>query len=404
MIAGLAATFATGCKKEEAISASQNDPAKISLSSVASTGDEPEVAAKRIYLKSLLKNVGSVLIAQAEQNLAIRQALYQEVEAKIDGDDNALLEKVRERHPSLGSSAFDMALAPFSNLDGDKYFPQVYIPNYDTLKTQGIIGNTPKITVLFYAGDESISTDSAFQLNANGTWQYTELISESIAEGREVWIFSLNETFTNVIDPMIMAENHPVNLPNPAPLTLDPMAGAKTTADPCNRVYYWPYMDRMRVHNPHESWLAGASDVWMYTYSGWNTPNSTNPFNGTPNQSLWLHNGGGQLQVKKVKRDQLGKMQVPNFGYAGSWAPGSCNARGWQGDVFVYCLYECDGFPTGKRGSSVNVNGTTFSWEFRSADPAWDEGKFLYYSTTQPNMNNYSTFNTNKGLRFSSRL
>jgi|GEM_PF-6266960 hypothetical protein len=172
-------------------------PNLVATSSLA----ELTIEQKRTLLEDYLKNLATFVVSEAEGESSARTAIYDELEKQIDGDDNALVDIFSTKIENLnGNIDFANALAPFSNLEGDKYFPQVFIYNYDQLKSDGKIGNDSKILVAFYTGDETMDKVPGYELDSENNWTFVADVDDSVAAGKEVWIFSLNETFRNTID------------------------------------------------------------------------------------------------------------------------------------------------------------------------------------------------------------
>src|ERR1700748_852423 len=257
-----------GCKKQQAKVIVNHEQPKNSLMS-AKAG--VTIEEKRIYLENALKNVAKYVVEEAKNNKDAKQAIYKELEKNIDGDDNALIDIFSTGIPALYSNeAFKSALSVFSDLDGDKYFPQVFIPSYGTLKNNDKINNAPEITCVFYTGDETQDAVMSYTLDGRGIWQEAGKVTENFTNNRELWVFSLNETFTNVIDRSIVPRD---TIIQEDIRYSDGHSAAKPTGFPCdNGTHYWPYIQNMTIRKNNESWLAGKSDISIKTYTGWNTP------------------------------------------------------------------------------------------------------------------------------------
>lgn len=363
---------------------------KASLSSTS-------IEEKRIYLESILMNSAKYIVSEAQNTVESRNAIYSELEKNIDGDDNALVDIFYQNIPALyHNNDFKNSLIAFNDLEGSRYFPQIFIYNYNNLKSSGQIGASNPILTVFYTGDETQQSVKAYKLNSAGKWEFVKMVDEQSIANEEIWVFSLNETFVNTIDLSILPKQ-----------TTPPPAPAKPTGpdDRCDDgIHYWPYFEYMTIRKHNESFLAGKSDIWTKTYTGWNTPNSTNPCNPSLLRIMWTNNPNGEIFISKFMR-----YMIPNTsryvvcGYAGSWDPGPANVGGWQGDALNYVIFEKDSWPTGVRTTSINNNGFNATYQYRSADDYYDKGIILHWSNTGPHMNGYSR-DISGQIKFNSRL
>lgn len=366
---------------------------KASLSSMSS-------ADKMAYLESIMMTTAKYIVFEAQRNAEARNTIYTELEKNIDGDDNALIDIFYKDIPALYNNvSFKNSLLPFNDLEGNKYFPQIFIYNYNNLKASGQIGASNPILAVFYTGDEVPTDAKAYKLNASGNWEFVKMVDEQAVTNEEVWVFSLNETFVDNIDLSILPKDAP-------PVVLKGPTGPPPPPDDrCyDGIHYWPYFENMTIRKHNESFLAGKSDIWTKTYTGWNTPNGVNPCNSSLPKIMWTNNANGEVFIRKFMR-----YMIPNTslyvvcGYAGSWDPGPNNVGGWQGDAFNYVIFEKDSWPTGVRFTDINNNGFNASYQYRSADNYYDKGIILHWSSTGPHMNGYSR-DISGQIKFNSRL
>lgn len=352
---------------------------------------------KRVFLESILMDCAKYVVLEAQKIPASRNTIYSELEKNIDGDDNALVDAFYKDIPALNNSdEFKNSLAAFNDLEGNKYFPQIFVSNYGNLKSSGRIGTTNPILAVFYSGDEAQTSAKAYQLNASGNWEFVKMVSEDFINSQEVWVFSLNETFVDTIDLSIL------------PKTSVPKAQKGPSGPPDDRcsdgIHYWPYFEYMTIRDKKESFLGGKSDIWTKTYTGWNTPNSVNPCNPSLSRIMWTNNANGDVFIRKYTR-----YMIPNIalyvvcGYAGSWDPGPGNVGGWQGDAFNYVIYEKDSWPTGVKSTTINNNGYNGNYQYRSADGYYDKGIIYNYLNGPGDMNHFSRDIAGQ-IKFNSRL
>ncbi|EJL67658.1 hypothetical protein [Chryseobacterium populi] len=353
---------------------------------------------KRAYLESILMTSAKYIVLEAQKSAEARNVIYAELEKNIDGDDNALVDIFYQNIPALYTNPeFKNSLTTFNDLEGSKYFPQVFIYNYSGLKATGKTGTSNPILTVFYTGDETQTSAKAYALNSSGNWEFVKMVDEQTIENEEVWVFSLNETFVNTIDLSV--------LPKDVVPTAQKGPSAPPPDDRCqDGIHYWPYFEYMTIRKHNESFFAGKSDIWTKTYTAWDTPNSVNPCNSSLPKLMWTNNPSGEVFIRKFMR-----YMIPNTslyvvcGYAGSWDPGPANANGWQGNAFNYVIFEKDSWPTGVRFTDINNNGFNASHQYRSADDYYDKGIILHWSSTGPHMNGYSR-NISGQIKFNSRL
>lgn len=389
----------SSCHNESGLPSTEDQKTNPSAMMKAGLSSMP-IEDKRIYLESIMMNSAKYIVFEAQRSAESRNTIYSELEKNIDGDDNALVEIFYKNIPALFNNVdFKNSLASFDDLEGSKYFPQIFIYNYKNLKSAGQIGASNPILTVFYTGDETQTSAKAYKLNASGNWEFVKMVDEQTLNNEEIWVVSLNETFVNAIDLSVLPKDA---VP---PVLKGPSGPPPPPDDRCeDGTNYWPYFEYMTIRKHNESFFAGKSDIWTKTYTAWNTPNSVNPCNSTLPRIMWTNNSSGEIFIRKFMR-----YMIPNTslyvvcGYAGSWDPGPFNAGGWQGDAFNYVIFEKDSWPTGIRFTDINNNGFNGSYQYRSADNYYDKGIILHWSSTGPHMNGYSR-DISGQIKFNSRL
>lgn len=166
---------------------------------------------KRTYMKNEYKPIAQALTAMANDP-EFRSILYQEIEKKFDGDYNVLIENLvnlktasgktlRERMESnIGDGVIDKALDKFRNLEGEDWYPQIFIPSFDLLKEKQVIqgrnqGVFQVVPIIFYDGDETKIVVNGYLPDENGELVESVFgIDEQYAMENEVWIISINES------------------------------------------------------------------------------------------------------------------------------------------------------------------------------------------------------------------
>jgi hypothetical protein len=167
-------------------------------------GDYAQASAREraAYVEQHLDVIGqAVLLNAPDENF--RQALYAGINKKFDGEANVLLKDLLASSPAIadkleqaaarnGSGKVSTALAAFRGLNNNNAYPQLYIPFYDELKEDGILGKNAPIVVL-YDGKDHL-TYPGFTLDAtNGLIKNGLTVDEAMARQNEVWVISINE-------------------------------------------------------------------------------------------------------------------------------------------------------------------------------------------------------------------
>jgi|GEM_PF-2725756 len=375
-LAGL--TMLVACRKEIDTAA----PAQPRDKQLASFSND--IISKRAWLREQLQQVALPIVKLAKQSASVRQGIYAEVRKAVDGETNGLVELIRDNVPQLGNnSQLTAALQAFDNIEGTKYFPQVFIPNYYELAEDGKTG-TGDIIVVFYDGDESLQSVQGYKLGANDSWQPATMIDEAFTGQHEVWVFSLNEHFENFIDyGKVLRPSGP-----PAP---------KPTGTPQS-----PYIDHVTVRQHKESIFAGGSDLYMRTYTTWNTAMAVSPYKHAT-YAFWVNDPNNGLDLETISRADVTNRQINSVYkvYIPDWDPGLMNVNGEQGDVMMYVMYEKDSWPTGRKNTEIEIRGYTFSIDYRSADIYYSQG-FMTHYTGDYYMDGY--VHDEIGLKFNSEL
>jgi hypothetical protein len=115
-------------------------------------------------------------VLSASVNTNFRKMVYTEIDKKFDGDFNVLVNTLGENASKMNinlvqnvaknmGNASDMmanaqnAMNAFKNIEGNEYYPQVYIPFFEELKKSGKLGtNNP--TIVIFNGNSKNSKDN----------------------------------------------------------------------------------------------------------------------------------------------------------------------------------------------------------------------------------------------------
>lgn len=328
------------------ISTSCQDPDLINDSNTSENTKEVRLAqeALRDYASAI-----SPLISELE----FRTNIYTTIEEKFDGESNVLFKTLLDesKNPnyakklnSKSGRAGSNLLSPFINIDGNNYFPQIYIPFYDELKADGKIGKeAPRIVI--YTNDSPNSSYQSYRIDKQGNLIDDMLVTEEFAKENELWIISINERVNNLGEPLnIYKKSESSNT-------------SKTLASPSAIV------DQIKCKCHKESWAAGASEVNIIIIAS-----DFGFFEYDVNLYGKGQNEGGEI-YKFSRSDVSNQRNVDvNFFILNNW-----DERAPNKPYGNYVIFEYDTWPTGTRTATWDLGGTTLNWEYRSADGFYDK-------------------------------
>lgn len=362
-------------------SCQQDDPAVIQetpeLSKVPTEIDE-----QFEYARQHLTTVGLAAL-RLSRDQSIKQTIYSEVEKQFDGDYNVLFESLLsetmnlEENPNSRitsamseedySSVLD-ALQAFKGIDGEDFYPQIYIPYYETLEEQGVSAGSRLASsesnpiVVIYDGDESQTEWTGYRLNvANELEDVGFPITVEYAENNEVWVISINErTGSEIIDSDYSGE----------------YTGARVSAN-TQLVKF----ENIRVHCRKEGGLAGKTDLSIIRLTTWY--DTKNP---STDETQWnCHydcNSSGGIEhtgtvFKQWKKSQIGDQKTVNWRF---WDKNSDN-----GDYMCFVLFEKDGWPNGTKDILFHPSGSTSAIgsrivAYRSSEKAYAYANLAYFN------------------------
>lgn len=329
------------------------------------------------FVHDNLKILGKSVLSLANDP-EFREIVYQQIEKRVDGDDNVLLETLSKIQTSdqqtLGARMNNLlniegniehTLDKFRGIEGRDWYPQIYIPFYDKVKERREASPLAKtalvaqpVVVLFDGeepGDDSSPVVTGFLLNDSGELTESNLeIDEEYAEENEVWVISLNERISDIDD----VENSDVVAAGPSAV-----------------------IDKMRCKCHKESWLAGASEVNIITIFSGNTTGaylSNETYGGGPYQGGRIH----KFTRSSVKDNAL---RTVNFGLNGYWDGRPASATYSHSVIFEYDIW-----PTRKRVAEwKNFAGGFLNVEYRSSDG--------YYTLNSIPKTSFSTYTMSNG-------
>lgn len=399
---------------------------------------EKSAAEQVAYAETNLKKIADGF-AKLAKNPTFVQYVQTEAMKKFDGQFEVLVEHILQ-HPQWGKllNTVDVkeGLAAFKNLEGQNFYPQIYIPrlqndeDYPNLNTSNITGDDD-VRVVIYGGaipnsSSSSETRLSYEINEDGLLVAWQVIGEPYANNHEVWIFSLND----LLDPLgrlTLPENPICTNPD------DPQcyygggggsgsggtgsggsgSGGSGTPDDIDTVdlarSYHPSMgsnnpvkckiQNMVVKQHKDSWLAGGSEISIRAVL--NTFNGRSLGNPTGDCEQYISGIGktsllGKL-VKQFSRKQINNLTSVdvNFILQEDW-PTSVTSS--DPIYFDYVLFERDIWPTGKQNLKRDENGywetgtdypNSYKQFYRSGDRFYD-----VYRITSSNLfvNTLSTY------------
>jgi hypothetical protein len=146
---------------------------------------------------SKFNDIGHFVLTENRLDIGFKEFLYGEIEKQFDGDYNVLIDVLLEKNTSSKSKVLGFSSRLTDELQAQDIYPQVFIPFYEELKAEGILGSKDPI-VVFHTTDETIREYPGYTLNDKGELQKLDfLISENFAKQNEIWVISPNERVGN---------------------------------------------------------------------------------------------------------------------------------------------------------------------------------------------------------------
>jgi len=322
-----------------------------------STLSVPETHAEQIeYLTSHLTILGKSAL-QAAKKESFKQELYAEVEKQFDGDYNVLFETLKAklsndkglfgaRLSGISNEDLEQSLNAFKGIDGDDFFPQIYIPHFEELKEQNIKTNSRVLTensdpiIVINIGDGGPIKVPGYRLNEYDDLEDVGfLVDEEYAINNEVWVISLNERYFGEVEDAAWPAEDPTN--------------ARVMASPSAAVEWF----QLKCRN--EDWLNGAVEVNIISLiSDWGFYNAE--FNTYGNNQ---YEGG---RIRTIKRKDWDKPQDVYYYILNDWNDRAPNMP--YGNIVIF---EYDAWPASKN-VQWNHGGDIFDWTYRSSNSYYD--------------------------------
>ena len=306
--------------------------------------DFTSFAEARDYAEANLFAIAEKVMAEA-RSAEFRDRVVEMAGERFDGESNVLIANV------LAANASDIEwqekLDAFRDIDGSNFYPQVFIPDYDTYREK-----SGEPCVVIHVTDEPTQDGQyiydSYKLDDEGELSFYKRVSDSDVEREKIWVFSLNE---NVDDDGRRLSNR-VSLGSD-PGTLRGRIG------------------RMRVSSPKESWAGGASEVHIKAVlEYWNGLNYRGEAMDVPCDRSTFTPRGMPVRVFSRQEINQGTMVELDYHLHDNW-----EVDNFMEDevAYVYVLFESDVWPNGYKQASFNLpSGEERVMEYSSAQPFYD--------------------------------
>ena len=235
---------------------------------------------------------------------------------RFDGETNVLVKNI------LGQEAetkhWKTQLASFQNIQGNNYFPQIYIPDYADYQTKR---GAP--VIIFYLTDQ-IGPEgyeyTAYHIQ-DGKLEPFGSVDEERLQGLKVWVLSINENVDNNGRMYDMRSN----------------TTTVSTSGKSGRI------DKMAIYDPKESWAGGASEVRVRAYI--ETMNGLDA-DGRASDIRVAHsaNSPAGVPVRSFTREEINGKQMVELKYVlhEGWDVQDFEKDGVQ---LSYVIFEADVWP-----------------------------------------------------------
>ena len=182
--------------------------------------------------------------------------------------------------PTLSALTGAEALAAFRNIDGNNYYPQIFIPDYeDYYQKEG------DPVVVIYVTDKPSRDGSysyiGYKYENGGLVEY-QMIDEQVLQQERVWVISINENVDNIGE-----------------LPTSSYGGQMVNNGRAGRI------DRLAVYDAKESWAGGASELRIRgVLESWNGLDSDGQVGGRPTVVSTSRPTG--MSIKNIGRNEIG--------------------------------------------------------------------------------------------------
>ena len=264
---------------------------------------------------------------------------------RFDGETNVLVRNVLASDAS--SRKWQGHLSAFQNIEGDNYYPQIYIPDYEDYDEK-----SGEPVVVIHVSDQPTRDGDfiydAFKLNEKGRLSFYRRVTEADVDRERIWVFSLNE-----------------NVDNDGRLRSNLASVSSKPGRLSSRI------DKMQIRNPKESWAGGASEVSIRAFlEYWNGVNFRGEAVDVPCDRTTFSSRG--LRVRNFTREEILDDKVVEIDYL--------LHDNWDADEFLqdevayaFVLFESDVWPNMEKSATFSLpNGDTREIRYFSAEEHFD--------------------------------
>ena len=303
----------------------------------ASAEEAQEYAFEELY------PIAEELLKRAEKD-EFENKVYTSAGDRFDGETNVLVRDV------LGEEAlkrnWKQKFASFQNIEGNNYYPQVYIPDYEDYDEKE---GDP--VLVFYLNDQEGPNGyeyMGYTVDGGELKEYGP-VNETNLESLKVWVMSINE-----------------NVDNDGNVLQDLLLNSEG-------VEHAGRIREMAIYDPKESWAGGVSEVRMRAYiesvSGVDA-------DGVAIQSETHRSTSSPLgiTVRNFTRDEIiGKHTIElDYPIVGNWEINDFDKDAVQ---LSYVLFEADVWPNSINEASYQLpNGDSRLFKYSSAQEHYDIG------------------------------
>lgn len=380
--------FLGGCKKEQAIVNEDKN-----LNALKSFSTQQEAIN---YTADNLKIIGESLLSLTDIS-TFRSQCYTWMDTHFDGDNDVLFETIHDNYTNnnndyatlvnqrlsskYSSSALSTAYQAFNNIDGENYYPQLFIPYYEELKSDNVIGTMSPVLVISPIDDPTKTSYTGYQMINGSLEELPTQIDEDYAKRHEVWVLSLSERVDNNGD----LKNSII----------------KNTAATKNcKIQY------MTVKENKESWVNGKSEVSINSFlEFWDgkDPISHQVCDVYSLRSCDYYTG---ILIRQFSRSEISNQtQITlNYQIEDDWPYSNFLT---DPVIYITTIFESDNWPTGLQADNVDLiaNNTHRTMTYRSSDLSYHSGRFLintYGGAYSPYVDNYEI--NKSSIKFNTQL
>jgi hypothetical protein len=346
------------------------------------------------FAEDRFKEIG-IELAKLSKEKEFRRFIHNEVRKKFDGEYEVLIQDL-QKDPIWGSRlstpTINNALNAFKNINGNSYYPHIYIPrllkeekNLNARETDDYVTEDDPPTYTFYGGDDpevetyassyTNLTYPGYALNTSSQLEYVGQIDEAYADENEVWVLAINES----------VDDHAQLLANSGDGTVAPSC-TDVDCDLAENSSNTPIFDNsaghatvnckivdMVIKDPKEGWVSGAAEVSIRAkLSCYNDRER-----GMPDPAQTLHYRSNQYSnllgklIRKFKRKEIKHQDIINVNYTlqTDWPNGFPLI---DPIYFDYVIFERDAWPAASRPNTRYGRSDQLNTSLPNADN-WEQ-------------------------------